>query len=48
MGRRSGQVYLEGIRKASASCTERSDDETWVSKGSLTVEELQEAEKEVI
>ena len=23
-----GQVYLEGIRKASASCAERSDDET--------------------
>ena len=29
MRRRSGQVYLEGIRKASASCTKRSDDETW-------------------
>ena len=28
MERRSGQVYLEGIRKALASCTERSDDET--------------------
>ena len=38
MGRRSGQVYLEGIRKASASSAARSDDETWnVSNCQLTV-----------